>query len=127
MANIYILAGSHEHPEECEPDIITDVFKSRREAAKEALEMFRKTFPDSADEFTIADCMESNLNPTVYDFLDMFADPDMQEVAIFDLTKGEEIYRGTRDEMPGELQELEIMSIDTLHEATKVLTLNVEA
>ena len=60
MANIYILAGSHEHPEECEPDIITDVFKSRREAAKEALEMFRKTFPDSADEFTIADCMESN-------------------------------------------------------------------
>lgn len=67
------------------------------------------------------------MNPTVYDFLDLFADPDMQEVAIFDLTKGEEIYRGTRDEMPTELQELEIMSIDTLHEATKVLTLNVEA
>lgn len=67
------------------------------------------------------------MNPTVYDFLDLFADPDMQEVAIFDLAKGEEIYRGTRDEMPTELQELEIMSIDTLHEATKVLTLNVEA
>ena len=67
------------------------------------------------------------MNPTVYDFLDMFADPDMQEVAIFDLNKGEEIYRGTRDEMSGELENLEIMSIDTLHEATKVLTLNVEA
>lgn len=67
------------------------------------------------------------MNPTVYDFLDLFADPDMQEVAIFDLNKGEEIYRGTRDEMPGELENLEIMSIDTLHEATKVLTLNVEA
>ena len=67
------------------------------------------------------------MNPTVYDFLDMFADPDMQEVAIFDLTKGEEIYRGTRDEMPTELENLEIMSIDTLHEATKVITLNVEA
>jgi hypothetical protein len=67
------------------------------------------------------------MNPTVYDFLDMFADPDMQEVAIFDLTKGEEIYRGTRDEMPNDLQDMEIMSIDTLHEATKVLTLNVEA
>ena len=52
------------------------------------------------------------MNPTVYDFLDMFADPDMQEVAIL---------------MPGELENLEIMSIDTLHEATKVLTLNVEA
>ena len=67
------------------------------------------------------------MNPTVYDFLDMFADPDMQEVAIFDLTASKEIYRGTRDEMPDELQELEICSIDTLHEATKVLTLNVEA
>ena len=67
------------------------------------------------------------MNQTVYDFLDMFADPDMQEVAIFDLTKGEEIYRGTRDEMPTELENLEIMSIDTLHEATKVLMLNVEA
>lgn len=67
------------------------------------------------------------MNPTVYDFLDMFADPDMQEVAIFDLNKGEEIYRGTRDEMPSDVQDMEIMSIDTLHEATKVLTLNVEA
>ena len=67
------------------------------------------------------------MNMTVYDFLDMFADPDMQEVAIFDLNSSKEIYRGTRDEMPDELQNLEIMSIDTLHEATKVLTLNVEA
>ena len=57
---IYILAGSHEHPEECEPDIITDVFNSRREAAKQALEIFRETFPDSADEFTVEGCMESN-------------------------------------------------------------------
>ena len=66
------------------------------------------------------------MNQTVYDFLDMFADPDMQEVAIFDLTKGEEIYRGTRDEMPTEIMNLEVCSIDTLHEATKVLTINVE-
>ena len=60
MANIYILAGSHEHPDECEPDIITDVFTSRREAAKQALEIFRETFPTHADEFTEAGCMESN-------------------------------------------------------------------
>ncbi len=60
MTNIYILAGSHTHPEECEPDIITDVFKSRREAAKEALNIFRETFPDYADEFTTEGCMESN-------------------------------------------------------------------
>jgi hypothetical protein len=66
------------------------------------------------------------MNLTVYDFLDMFADPDMQEVAIFDLSKGKEIYRGTRDEMPDDLQGLEICSIDNL-EGSKVLTINVEA
>jgi hypothetical protein len=60
MKNIYILAGVHEHPDECEPDIITDVFTSRREAAKQALEIFRETFPVHADEFTEAGCMESN-------------------------------------------------------------------
>lgn len=60
MAKIYILAGTHEHPEECEPDIITDVFKSRSEAATQALEIFRETFPGHADEFTKAGCMESN-------------------------------------------------------------------
>lgn len=66
------------------------------------------------------------MNETVYDFLDHFCDPDMQEVAIFDVTPGEEIYRGTRDEMPSVIKNLEVLSIDTLHEATKVLTLNVE-
>jgi len=67
------------------------------------------------------------MNETVYDFLNRFVDPDMQEVAIFDVNKGEEIYRGTRDEMPSVIQGLEVLSIDTLHEATKVLTLNVES
>lgn len=66
------------------------------------------------------------MNETVYDFLDHFCDPDQQEVAIFDLNKGEEIYRGTRDEMPTDIMNLEVCSIDTLHEATKVLTINVE-
>ena len=66
------------------------------------------------------------MNLTVDDFLDIFCDPDDQQVAIFDLTKGEEIYRGTRDDMPNEIMNLEICSIDTLHEATQVLTLNVE-
>ena len=67
------------------------------------------------------------MNETVYDFLDHFCDPDDQQVAIYDLNKGEEIYRGTRDEMPSDIQDLEVLSIDTLHEATKVLTLNVES
>ena len=66
------------------------------------------------------------MNPTIYDFLDMFADPDMQEVAIFDLNDSKEIYSGTRDEMPSEVQDMEIMSVDCL-DGSKVLTLNVEA
>ncbi len=66
------------------------------------------------------------MNETVYDFLDHFCDPDSQNVAVFDLKKGEEIYRGTRDEMPSEIQDLEVLSIDTLYEPTTVLTLNVE-
>ena len=66
------------------------------------------------------------MNLTVNDFLDMFAEPDDQQVAIFALNAGTEIYRGTRDDMHDDILELEICSIDTLHEATKVLTLNVE-
>lgn len=66
------------------------------------------------------------MNETVYDFLDHFCDADSQQVAIFDLKKGEEIYRGTRDEMPSDIQDLEVCSIDTLYEPTTVLTLNVE-
>ena len=66
------------------------------------------------------------MNQTVYDFLDIFADSDMQEVAIFDVTSGDVIARGTRDELPSYVQDMEIMSIDNL-DGTKVLTLNVEA
>ena len=64
---------------------------------------------------------------SVYDFLNHFCDENDQEVAIYDLHKGEEIYRGTLDGMPSDIQELEVLSIDTLHEPSKVLTLNVES
>ena len=66
------------------------------------------------------------MNLTVNDFIDMFADSDDQQVAIYDLNTNTEIYRGTRDDMHDDILELEICSIDTLHEATKVLTLNVD-
>ncbi|GEM_PF-3615325 len=66
------------------------------------------------------------MNLTVDNFIDMFADPDDQQVAIYDLNTNTEIYRGTRDDMHDDILELEICSIDTLHEATKVLTLNVD-
>ena len=66
------------------------------------------------------------MNQTVYDFFDIFADSDTQEFALYDLKTNKEGFRGTRDDLPGDYQDLEIQSVDNLTEPTKVLTLNVE-
>ena len=66
------------------------------------------------------------MNQTVYDFFDIFADSDTQEFALYDLKTNKEVSRGTRDDLPGDYQDLEIQSVDNLTEPTKVLTLNVE-
>ena len=68
------------------------------------------------------------MNPTVYDFLELFTDPDMQPVAIYDLANDEEVFRGTRDDMPSELQDLEVQSIDLIgvEGAENIPTLNVD-
>lgn len=72
---IYVLAGYHYHPDDGDHDIISAVFHTREEAAKTAMEMFRETFPNSADEFTLEDCMYGNnfgewesLNLTIEEF-----------------------------------------------------------
>lgn len=72
---IYVLSGYHYHPDEGEHDIITAVFPTREAAAKDAMERFKETFPDSADEFTIDGCMYGNnfgewesLNLTIEEF-----------------------------------------------------------
>lgn len=62
---------------------------------------------------------------TVYDFLDIFMDEDMQVVSVYDVNQGKELFRGVRTDMPDEIRDLEIQSIDNLHEPTTVLTLNV--
>lgn len=66
------------------------------------------------------------MNQTVYDFFDIFADSDTQEFALYDLKTNKEVFRGTRDDLPGDYQDLEIQSVDNLTEPTMVLTLNVE-
>lgn len=63
---------------------------------------------------------------TVYDFLDIFMDEDMQVVSVYDVNHSKELFRGVRSDMPEEIRDLEIQSIDNLHEPTTVLTLNVE-
>ena len=52
-------------------------------------------------------------------------DEDMQVVADYDVNHGKELFRGVRSDMPDEIRDLEIQSIDNLHEPTTVLTLNV--
>lgn len=59
---------------------------------------------------------------TLYDLLGMFADGD-QEVSIWDSDRCEVIYEGTADEC--DLNDYEVCSIDTLTEATTVITINV--
>lgn len=66
------------------------------------------------------------MNPTVYDFFDIFAESDSQEFALYDLKTHKEVFRGTRDELPSEYHDLEIQTVDNLTEPTQVLTLNVE-
>lgn len=66
------------------------------------------------------------MNQTVYDFFDIFADSDTQEFALYDLKTNKEVFRGTRDDLSGDYQDLEIQSVDNLTEPTMVLTLNVE-
>ena len=57
---IFVLSGYHYHPDDGEHDIISAVFPTREAAAKEALEIFQDTFPNSADEFTLEGCMWGN-------------------------------------------------------------------
>ena len=60
QTKIYVLSGYHYHPDEGEHDIITAVFHTREEAAQDAMERFKETFPDHADEFTLEGCMYGN-------------------------------------------------------------------
>ena len=66
------------------------------------------------------------MDNTVYGFLDIFADSDMQKVALYDLKTDKVVFEGTRDEMPGEYHDLEIQTIDCIEKNSDVLTINVE-
>ncbi|MBQ2636662.1 MAG: hypothetical protein IJG09_08215 [Methanobrevibacter sp.] len=61
---------------------------------------------------------------TVYGFRNLFID-DMQELAIFDNESGQVVWTGYAYQMPDEYDDLEIDSIDTIFDPTKVITINV--
>lgn len=64
---------------------------------------------------------------TVSDLTDLFVESTLQTVAIWDCGKDEEVFRGTIDDIPEDLQELEVQSIDTIEKNSDVFTINVNS
>lgn len=61
---------------------------------------------------------------TVYGFRNLFID-DMQELEIFDNESASVVWHGYAFEVPDDYDDLEIDSIDTIFDPTKVITINV--
>lgn len=70
------------------------------------------------------------MNPTVYDFLDMCIEPDLQEVAIYDCAQDKEVFRGTRDNMPQDMQDAEVQSFDLVEKSgpnAGIICINIDS
>lgn len=61
---------------------------------------------------------------TVFELLELLSDAAMVEV--FSLDKGETIYKGFSDEIPDEIGEKEIASIDPVFPEAQHLTINID-
>lgn len=64
---------------------------------------------------------------TVADLTDLFVESTRQTVAIWDCSKYEEVFRGTIDDIPEDLQCLDVQSIDTIEKSSDVFTINVDS
>ena len=63
----------------------------------------------------------------VSDLTELFIETSIQTVAIYDCGKEKEVFRGTIDDIPEDLQSLEVMSIDNLEKNSDVFTINVDS
>ena len=61
---------------------------------------------------------------TVDELTSIFTETSDQEIVLFDLNSGEELYKGTADDVP--YQYLYCESIDTLFTETKTITINID-
>lgn len=64
---------------------------------------------------------------TVADLTDLFVESTLQTVAIWDCGKDKEVFRGTIDDIPEDLQCLEVQSLDTIEKNSDVFTINVDS
>ena len=63
---------------------------------------------------------------TVDDLTSIFTETSDQEIVLFDLNSGEELYNGTADDVPYQYLYCEVQSIDTLFTETKTITINID-
>ena len=61
---------------------------------------------------------------TIYDIMNLFMDADIQKIIIYDVEYGKDIYEGFYSDIPDDMQDYEVTSIDNLNK-TEILTLNV--
>lgn len=61
---------------------------------------------------------------TVYEICDLFS--DAATVEIFSFEKGQAVYIGYSDEIPEEIGESEVSSIDPLYKESEHITINIE-
>ena len=62
----------------------------------------------------------------VRNLIELFIEESLQEICIFDLSSGKEVYKGMADEIPSEYEYCDICSIDTITRETQVITLNID-
>lgn len=62
---------------------------------------------------------------TVREIIEMFIDENMQKFIVYDLSTDRDLYSGYLDEIPSDVESLEVSTIDCLTKGTDILTLNV--
>lgn len=63
---------------------------------------------------------------TVDELTSIFTETTDQEIVLFDLNSGEELYKGMADDVPYQYLYGEVQSIDTLFTETKTITINID-
>ena len=67
------------------------------------------------------------MNISVYELLDLFVDKSMLEIKVYNLHKDAEcIYSGCADDIPLEIEDMEICSIDNI-EKDGILGINIDS
>lgn len=62
----------------------------------------------------------------IFEIVDLFVEPNDVECEVYDLCADEVIFKGMYEDMPYEIQNMEVSSIDNLYGRT-TLTFNVES